>query len=208
MKKVLIVNGTVDDKGGTTEFGLNYLIDEFRKYDIEPELFSLKEKAADCTNLVSLIKDSAAELVEKMKDADGLVFGAEERNGSMNAECKMLMDEFFDTCPLEYLKFKGASPFLTLRRDGGTVTHAQMAMYFYTRHMYLVPASYIRIMHGTTVEFAKRDVEALESLESLALTFDWYFKMRDMGKEDGIEEPVHDEPVYSDYIRPETEYEY
>ena len=206
--RVLIVDASFNDKNGTTKFGLDYLVNELGKFEIEVERYVLRDKAQGYNDFEKMMEDSAAELCKLVKEADGLVWAGQEKNGSVNAECKMLMDRFFDVCPDEDLQFKGASPFVTLRRDGGSATHNQMTMYFLSHHMYVVPASYMRIMHCETVEDAKRDVEALEALESLAQTFNWYFTLRKLAKEDGIEEPTHEKRVYSNYIRPETDYEF
>ncbi len=203
--KILIINGSFD-KNGCADFGVEYFVNELKKYNIEADVFVLKDEVKNEPDFLKVIDKSALELTERMKDADGLMIAGQEQNGVINGECNMLMNRFFEVCPNKHLQFKAASPFIVLRRDGGSSAHNLIAMNFLFHHMNFLPASYMREMHGENVEECKRDVEALESLESLAQTFDWYFTLRRLAKEDGIEEPVHDDPVYTNYIRPESEY--
>ena len=203
--KVLLVNSDFSDNG-CTQFGLEYFAEELKKQGIGSELYVVKEKEDKYSDFHSFINGCADELSGIMKNCDGLMYGGAEKYCGINGEAKLLADRFFDVCPEEYLAFKAASPFISLRRDGGSNTHNQVNMYFLSHHMNVIPSSYMRIMHGTNVEECKRDVEALEALENLALNYAYYFQMREFAKEDGIEEPVHDAKVNSNYIRSEAEY--
>ena len=116
----------------------------------------------------------------------------------------MFLDIFFEKCPREYLTCKPAFAVVTGRRSGLTTAHTEINDYFAVSNMIITASTYWTIIHGMSADEMQKDGEAMQALDSMAVNYAYYLKLRECAIASGIDAPVYDKKVFTDYIRQDT----
>lgn len=69
--------------------------------------------------------------------------------------------------------------------------------------MPVVSSQYWNQVHGFTPDDVRRDLEGMQTMRTLARNMAWLLKCIEAGREKGIEMPAREEPVMTNFIRPE-----
>ena len=67
--------------------------------------------------------------------------------------------------------------------------------------MPVVSSQYWNMVHGNTPEEIKQDLEGLQTMRTLAKNMAWLLKCIEAGKEKGIEKPVLEQQVKTNFVR-------
>lgn len=206
--KVILLNGS-PDRYGCTNAALSIIADELKRQGIQSENVWLGRDAVrgcigcgKCKVLNKCVfKDDAVNAIgEKLKTADGYVFGAPVHYASPNGAMVAAMDRLFMAFG-KYMQFKPAASVVAARRAGTTVSFDVLNKYIQVNNMITVPSTYWNMIHGTNAQEAMKDDEGICIMRAVGSNMAWLLKVLDSVKGTEIESPVTIPKVKTNFIR-------
>lgn len=205
--KVLLVNGS-PHKDGATNLALEEVSKALNKNGIETEIFWIGNKAiSGCIGCGACFKtkrcfinDKVNEFVEKAEDADGFIFGSPVHYAGPSGFIKSFMDRCFYGKSYAFL-YKPAASIVSCRRGGASTTFDDLNKYFTISNMIVVGSQYWNQIHGNNKEEALKDEEGLQTMRTLGNNMAWILKSIECGKNNGIEKPVKEKRISTNFIR-------
>ena len=205
--KVILVNGS-PHKNGCTYTALCEIAETLNAENIETEIFWIGNKPISgciaCKSCVKtgkcVIDDTVNVFLEKAKEADGFIFGSPVHYAGASGALTSFMDRVF------YHKSGGfagkpAAAIASCRRGGASATFDQLNKYFTICSMPVVSSQYWNMVHGNTPDEVKKDLEGLQTMRTLGRNMAWLLKCIDAGKKAGIDLPVPEEKIATNFIR-------
>ena len=206
--KVILVNGS-PHKEGCTYTALKEVAKELNIAGVETEIFHIGTKPLSgclgCSRCLQnggkcFMDDSVNAFLEKAATADGFVFGSPVHFASASGAITSFMDRaFYGKGNL--FRFKPAAAIASCRRGGATATFDQLNKYFTISSMPVVSSKYWNMVHGNKPEEVVRDEEGMQTMRELGKNMGWLLKCIEAGRLSGIELPVPEAPVKTNYIR-------
>ena len=206
--KVILVNGS-PHKEGCTYTALKEVAKELNIAGVETEIFHIGTKPlSGCLGCARCLQnggkcfmdDSVNEFLEKAAGADGFVFGSPVHFASASGAITSFMDRaFYGKGNL--FRFKPAAAIASCRRGGATATFDQLNKYFTISSMPVVSSKYWNMVHGNKPEEVVRDEEGMQTMRELGKNMAWLLKCIEAGRRSGIELPVPEAPIKTNYIR-------
>ena len=92
-------------------------------------------------------------------------------------------------------------PVASARRAGTTATLDVLNKYLAYHQMVSVASNYWPMVHGNTPEEVKKDEEGLQIMRTLGRNMAWILKCIEAGKKAGIEAPVTEAKIMTNFIR-------
>lgn len=205
--KVILVNGSPHTKG-CTYTALAEASGALEKQGIETEIFQLGVKPiSGCIACSSCRKtgkcfmdDSVNQFVEKAAEADGFIFGSPVHYASASGMLTSFMDRVFYSGGAN-LQNKPVAAVISARRAGTTATFDQLNKYFTISNMPIVSSQYWNMVHGSTPEDVKQDLEGMQTMRVLGNNMAWLLKCIEAGKAAGINLPEKEDRVWTNFIR-------
>ncbi len=205
--KVLLVNGSPHEKG-CTYTALAEVAGALEKHGIETEIFHVgKKPISGCLGCFACSKagrcfmdDPVNDFLNKAAEADGFVFGSPVHYASASGMLTSFMDRAFFSS-MGQLAYKPAASVVCARRGGTTATFDQLNKYFTITNMPVVSSQYWNMVHGSTPEEVKQDLEGMQTMRTLGNNMAWLLKSIEAGKAAGIELPENEQRVYTNFIR-------
>ncbi len=204
--KVLMLNGS-PHKNGTTFRALSEIKKELNLNGIETEIITVGDKeitgciaCCACVNTGKCFKnDIVNEIIDKLKEADGLVVGSPVYYASMNGSLKSLLDRVFfgKSC----FAHKPACAIAVARRAGTIATVDDINKYFTINNMPVVSSQYWNMAFGSNGEQAEQDIEGMQTMRILGKNMAWLLKCIEAGKKAGIEPPEVEKHIKTNFIR-------
>jgi multimeric flavodoxin WrbA len=99
------------------------------------------------------------------------------------------------------LAYKPAAAIVSARRGGTTAAFDQLNKYFTISNMPIVSSQYWNMVHGSTPEDVKQDLEGMQTMRTLGNNMAWLLKAIQAGKAAGIEIPEQEKRVFTNFIR-------
>jgi len=190
--KVLGICGS--PREGNTEYYINVVLDELKNKGFDTELVRLKDKKIEqCTGCYECVKnkkcvlqDDFHEIMNKMIEADGIIFGSPVYNGSITPRLKALLDRagFSGRWMKNELKTEGgkyswgnmlftrkvAAPITVARKTGQTFALAQLLLWLTVNDFLVTGSNYWTIGSAGTsgAVNANEDQEGISIMEHLA----------------------------------------
>ena len=205
--KVLLLNGS-PKQNGCTFTALSEIAKALNACQIETEILHIGNnvssgcmgcgycgKNGKCVN----DKDCLNQILDKVKDADGYVFGSPVHYAAASGALTSLLDRLFYICGSD-MAYKPGCAAVTCRRGGATAAVEQINKYFTINNMPVVSANYWNMAHGNTPEEVVQDKEGMQIMRVLGNNMAWLLKCIEAGKKQGIE-PVKESKVKFNYIR-------
>jgi multimeric flavodoxin WrbA len=205
--KVLLVNGSPHAKG-CTYTALSEVAASLEKEGIETEIFQVGNKPiSGCLGCGACLKtgrcvisDTVNAFLEKAAEADGFVFGSPVHYAAASGMLTSFMDRaFYGKGKL--FAYKPAAAVMSCRRGGATATFDQINKYFTISNMPIVSSQYWNMVHGTTPDEVKQDLEGLQTMRTLGSNMAWLLKSIQAGKAAGLELPQKEAPIKTNFIR-------
>lgn len=175
--KVFAVNGSAR-KDGNTAILINRVLDELRKENIETEMAQLAGQIIEpckacwgCAGRTNCVhkKDSFHEIFEKMKEADGILFGSPVYSANISANMQALLERAAvvgDMNPGLMTHKVGAS--VAASRRGGAVNTVDAMNHFFLNHeMFVVGSTYWNMAYGRLPGEVENDAEGLANMANL-----------------------------------------
>ncbi len=207
--KVILVNGS-PHPNGCTYTALAAVASALEESSIKTEVFQLGVKPiSGCIACGSCAKtgrcfmdDPVNRFLDLALEADGFVFGSPVHYASASGILASFMDRAFYASrdPKRYA-FKPAAAVVSARRAGTTAALDQINKYFSISGMPIVSSRYWNMVHGSTPEDVKKDLEGLQIMSVLGRNMAWLLKSIEAGRAAGITVPERQEPVRTNFIR-------
>jgi len=205
--KVILVNGS-PHKNGCTYTALSEVAETLHKEGIETEIFWVGNKPLSgciaCKGCFKtgkcVINDTVNEFIDKVKDADGFIFGSPVHYAGASGAITSFMDRAFYHKAGNF-QGKPAAAIASCRRGGASATFDQLNKYFTICSMPVVSSQYWNMVHGNTPDEVKQDLEGLQTMRTLGRNMAWMLKCIEAGKIAGIDFPEHEEKVATNFIR-------
>lgn len=205
--KVLLINGSPHEKG-CTYTALAEVASALEKQGIGTEMFHIgKKPISGCLGCSSCSKtgrcfmnDPVNEFLNKAAEADGFVFGSPVHYASASGLLTSFMDRAFFASRGQFA-YKPAAAVVSARRGGTTATFDQLNKYFTISNMPVVSSQYWNMVHGSTPEQVKQDLEGMQTMRTLGSNMAWLLKSIEAGKAAGISLPEKEQRVYTNFIR-------
>lgn len=190
--KVILFNGSPNIHG-CTYTALHEIEETLQKNGIETEVFQVGSKnvrgcigCGKCRESGKCIFDDIVnEVIDKIKEADGVVFGSPVYYASANGTMISFLDRLFYAAS-SYLAYKPGAVVVSARRAGTTATYDELNKYLGISNMLIVPAPYWNMVHGNTAEEVKQDKEGLYIMRQIGENMTWMLKMLENAKANGI----------------------
>lgn len=205
--KVILVNGSPKEKG-CTYTALCEAEKELNKNGVETEIFWIGNKPlAGCTGCGGcgktgkcVFEDTVNEMIEKLDEADGFIFGSPVHYASASGAVTSFMDRLFYSAGGK-MRGKPGAVAVSCRRGGASASFDQLNKYFTINSMPIVSSQYWNQVHGNTPDEVMQDLEGLQTMRTLAKNMAWLLKCIDLGKKNGIEIPPQEAKIKTNYIR-------
>ncbi len=209
--KVILVNGSPNEHG-CTYTALEEVAGQLRENGVEAEIFWLGNKPINgCIACGGCFRarnghcvfgdgDGLNTLMDKLAEADGVIFGSPVHFSSPAGNLLSAMDRiFYSGRPLAG---KPAAAVVSCRRSGGTASFDVLNKYFTIAGMPIVSSKYWNVVHGRTPEDVKQDLEGMQIMRVLGRNMAWMLKCIQLGKDAGITYPQLSEPMaFTNFIR-------
>ncbi|MEA4972841.1 MAG: flavodoxin family protein [Candidatus Metalachnospira sp.] len=205
---VLLVNASPHEKG-CTYTALSVISETLNSEGIDTKIVNIGKTVKHpciacmaCTKLHKCVFDDDVvnECAQLLQEADGFIIGEPVYYGAPASQAQMFMDRMFYSNNVNY-KFKPAAAIASCRRGGLTAAMDRMNKYFTISQMPIVSSNYWNGVHGNVPEEVLQDAEGLQTMRILARNMAWMIKCIDAGKKAGIEMPVQEEKIRTNFIR-------
>ena len=137
---------------------------------------------------------------EKVKTADGYVFGAPVHYASPCGAMVSAMDRLFYAFG-PHMQFKPAASVVSARRAGTTASYDALNKYIGINNMLTVPSTYWNMVHGSKAEEVLKDEEGVSVMRAIASNMAWLLKLLDSAKGTQLEKPVIIPKAKTNFIR-------
>lgn len=208
--KVLLINGS-PRKNGCTYTALDEMAKQLEKVKVECEIYHIGNKpirgciaCGKCKksgkNLCVFNDDPVNEVIEKAKEADGFVFGSPVHFASAAGSMISLLDRVHFAAGANFA-FKPAASIVSARRAGTTAAYDQLNKYIGYSKMIMVPSTYWNMVHGSKPEEVRQDEEGMQMMRTLGANMAWLLKLIESGKKNGINYPVNEKIIRTNFIK-------
>lgn len=205
--KVLLINGSPDKKGCTFT-ALSEVEKELNNAGIDTELVHIGIKpiqsciaCGKCEDLGRCVFDDIVnEIHDKAKKASGFIFGSPVYYASANGALDSLLSRLFYSGG-ESLAYKPGAAIVSARRAGTTASLDQLNKYFTINNMPMVSSQYWNMVHGSTPDEVRQDLEGMQIMRTLGRNMAWLIKCIEAGKKFGIDKPKPEERVWTNFIQ-------
>ncbi len=209
--KVVAFNGS-PKKEGNTYHAIKLVADELENQGIEVEIVHVGNKIIrGCTACNSCIKnrnekciidDEVNDWIQKMKEADGIIFGSAVHFSSITATMKAFLDRamYVGSANKYMYRHKVCASVVAVRRSGGLPAFNQLNNYINYAEMIMPNSNYWNVIHGAKPGEVMQDEEGIQIMKVLGKNMAWIMNLVEYG-ENKIEKPVLEKRVYTNFIR-------
>ena len=209
--KVLLINGS-PHKNGCTYTALCEVSKALNNNGIDTDIFWIGSKAlSGCTackfcvrNNRCVFNDSVNEFLDIAGDYDGFIFGTPVHWGGAAGGITSFMDRAFYTDLNgngNRFHLKPAAAIISARRAGTTATWDQLNKYFGLMQMPIITSRYWNMVHGTTLDEVKQDLEGIQTMQVLGNNMAFFINCMNIATKMGLETPKPETFVFTSFIR-------
>lgn len=206
--KVLLLNGSPRGNG-CTYTGLLEIAGELNQKGIETEIIGIGDQpiigciaCGGCRETKRCVfgEDGVNSFLDKVEEADGVVFGTPVHYAGVSGAVKSFMDRAFYANSVAFRGKPGAI-IASCRRGGSSATLDSLAKYLSYAEMPIVSGRYWNMIHGSTPEDVKKDLEGMENLRFLGRNMAWLMQCIEVGTKAGIQMPEYETKTWTNFIR-------
>ena len=209
--KVVAFNGS-PNKQGNTWHAIGMVAAELEKEGIATEIVHVGNKSIrGCVACGQCLKnkneqcvqpgDEVNEWIQKMKHADGIIFGSPVHYAAMAGTMKSFMDRAFYVTGVNdgMLRHKVGAAVVAVRRSGGLPTFDQLNNFINYSEMLIPTSNYWNVIHGTRPGEVTQDEEGTQIMRVLGRNMAWLMKLVENGK-GTVAEPERENKIYTNFI--------
>jgi multimeric flavodoxin WrbA len=208
---VILVNGSPHPEG-CTYTALEEVARTLNTEGITTHIFQIGIKPiAGCKADKACVKtgrcstsDCVNDFLDLAQNTDGFIFGSPVHYAAAGGAITSFMDRAFyaDSCGRRgsfYLK--PAAAVVSARRAGTTTALDQLNKFFGIAQMPIISSQYWNMVHGSTPEDVKKDMEGMQTMRVLARNMAWFLKCKEAGAKTGVPLPLKEAKVATNFIR-------
>lgn len=205
--KVTLVNGSPHPHG-CTNTALMEVAGELEKEGISTTIFNIGTKPVygciACNKCIDTGRcifndDPCNEMIELLKNSDGMVIGSPVYYASPNGVLLSLLDRVF-FLKKHFYRHKPAAAVVSSRRSGTTAAFEVLTKYFTINEMPVVSSQYWNAVHGYTADDARKDIEGMQCMRTLGRNMAWMLKSFEAAK-DKVARPEFEKVTHTNFIR-------
>lgn len=209
--KVAAFNGSPRKEGNTYE-AIKIVAEQLQNEGIDVEIIHVgNKKIQGCTACNScfktkdercIIDDEVNEWIQKMKAADGIIFGSPVHFSDITATMKAFLDRaiYVGSANNGLFRHKVGAGVIAVRRAGGIPAYNQLNNYICYSEMLMPTSNYWNVVFGTKPGDALKDDEGVQIMRILGKNMAWLMKLVELG-EGKIEKPEAERKAYMNMIR-------
>lgn len=210
--KVVAFNGS-PKKEGNTWHALKLVCEQLENKDIETEIVHLGNKGIKGCLACGKCRENKDEKciikgddlnvwVQKMKEADGILFGSPVHFASLSASIKAFLDRAFYVSGSNgnLFRHKVGASIAAVRRSGGLPTFNEMNNYLNYSEMMIPTANYWNVIHGTVPGDVHKDEEGVQIMRILGKNMAYLLQLVENGK-GKVEPPEQETKNWTSFIR-------
>ncbi len=208
--KVLAINGSAR-KDGNTYKSLEIISNKLKSQGIETEIIQVGAMRMQgciacgaCSKLKNetcpAYKDELGEIVQKAKNADGILLGSPVYYAGMAGGMKSFLDRFFMVCGTNgsLLRHKVGASIAAVRRSGGIQTVDELNKYLQYSEMFMPTSNYWTVVHGEQKGEILSDAEGVQILEVLGENMAFLLKVLNKTE---IKKPEKPTKTWTNFVR-------
>lgn len=170
MKKVILLSGSPNVEGNTVQV-LRECAKIIEENGVEAEVVTLAGmNIKDCMNFENGYNDGFDEIIEKIKNAQGLIVGGPVYWGTVRAELMTALQRIA-MASMQNEKFLSrmvGGPIAIARRGGLTSSLQEMMMFYLTNDMIVPGSTYWNIVFGQKPGDVLKDEEGIKTVRRFA----------------------------------------
>lgn len=175
---VVAINGSPKEKGNTYA-ALRLVTDELEKEEISTEIVHIGNKTIrgclacgrcfENQNEKCIIEDEVNIILQKLKNADGIIIGSPVYYASMAGTLKCFLDRTFYVAGANggLFRHKVGASVIAVRRSGEVATFDHLNHYFTITEMFLASSNYWNVAHGRMPGEVLQDEEGVQTMRVL-----------------------------------------
>lgn len=206
--KVMAFNGS-PKANGNTYASINAVAEELKKEGIDVEIINVGNKnitgckaCGGCSKTGKcVINDGVNEMIEKMKEADGVILGSPVYYAGLNGTMKAFLDRAFMLVGANgaFLRHKVGVSVAVARRAGTIQAVDEMNKFLSFYEMVIPTANYWDVAFGGAPGDALKDEEGMQIMRVLGKNMAWVLKLIENGKAT-VKEPEREVKIKTNYI--------
>ena len=210
--KVVAINGSPRPRGNTF-IALTIVAEQLESEGIDVEYVHIGVKAPrGCMCCYGCIKsqdqmcviqdDIVNTLIQKVKDADGLLLASPEYYASINGGMKSVLDRMFFVAAVNGGLFRGkvAAAIGVSRRSGGMGAFLELSKYLLYAEMIIATSMYWSQIFGQIPGEVHQDNEGIQNMRVLGKNMAWILKMKEATRE-MLPQPQREQKEGMNFIR-------
>lgn len=204
--KVVLINGSPREHG-CTYTALSEVAKTLVSCGVETEIFWIGNRPiSGCTvcgyckkGAKCAIDDRVNELIARIPEFSGMVVGSPVYYAGPAGQLNSFLDRLFYAG--RGFEGKPAAAVVSCRRGGEATAFDRINKYFTISGMPVVSSQYWNMVHGSTPDEVKEDLEGMQTMRTLGRNMAWLLRCIEAGKEAGIAYPEHEPVVRTNFIR-------
>ncbi len=210
--RVVAFNGS-PRKEGNTYHALKLVCEQLENEGVETEIIHLGNKGIQgclacgkCRENKDekciIKKDDVNLWIQKMKEADGMLFGSPVHFAALGANIKAFLDRAFYVSGSNgnLFRHKVGASVAAVRRSGGLPTFNEMNNFLNYSEMFIPTANYWNVIHGAAPGEVLKDEEGVQIMRVLGKNMAYLLKLIDAGKS-SVQAPEQEKKIYTNFIR-------
>ena len=147
-------------------------------------------------------EDIVNEVIQEMKNADGIILGSPVYYSGIAGTMKCFLDRAFYVSGANgnWFRHKVGASVAAVRRTGGTMTFNSLNHYLQIAEMLIPSSNYWNVIHGLAPGDALQDAEGIQIMQLLGKNMAWMLKMKESTGGQNIEPPKVDK-IVTNFIR-------
>ena len=170
MSKVVFLSGSPNERGNTVQV-FEVMAEALKEQGIESEIISLANiRIKDAMDFKGGYNDGFDEVIEKVKDAEGLIVGGPVYWGGARSQMMAALQRIALASMKDgnFLSRKVGGPVVLGRRGGLTTTLSEMLMFYLSTDMIVPGSTYWNIVFGQAPGSALKDQEGINTVKRFA----------------------------------------
>lgn len=206
---VIAINGSPKAEGNTYH-GLRIVCESLENEGISTEIIHVGNKnirgcqacggCAKNQDQKCVIDDEVNVIIQKLKNADGILIGSPVYYASMAGTMKCFLDRAFYVASANggLYRHKVGASVVAVRRSGEVTTFDHLNHYFTIGEMFLASSSYWNVIHGRLPGEAIQDEEGVQTMRVLGKNMAFLIKAIDKCRADL---PEKEPKIMTSFIR-------
>lgn len=209
--KAVAFNGSPRKEGNTYE-AIKIVAEQLENENIDVEIIHVGNKKIQgciacnsCSknrNERCIIDDEVNEWIQKMKEADGIIFGSPVHFSSIGATMKAFLDRasYVGSANNGLFRHKVGASVIAVRRAGGVPAFNQLNNYITYSEMLMPASNYWNVIFGLRPGEALKDEEGVQIMRVLGKNMAWLMKLIELGK-GKVQEPEQEIKAFTNMVR-------